>query len=216
MTRTLCAALALCLLPMAAFAQAGGAALDLGAAEQLSQGPMTVERIHNGFLAAPDFKITDFDRKASGLVGGYAGVVFAEALFLGGGGYGLVTDTRGRGLAYGGLIMQWFGRTNEPFGYSARMLVGAGTADSTQTVQLMDRGRGTTQALRVKQDFVVFEPEVNALMRFSKQLRLTVGAGYRFTGNGWYDRYGYNDGYPGRVNPSGATGSIGLQIGGGS
>ena len=185
MTRTICAALALCLLPMAASAQTGGAALDLGSAEQLSQlsqGPMTVERIHNGFLAAPDFKITDFDNKASGLAGGYAGVVFAEAVFIGGGGYGLVTDTRGRGLAYGGLVMQWFGRTSETFGYSAKMLVGAGNADSTQAVQVVDnRGRVSTQAVRVNQDFVVFEPEVNALVRFSKQVRLSLGVGYRFT-----------------------------------
>ena len=57
---------------------------------------MTVERIHNGFLAAPDFKFTEFDHKTSGLVGGYAGVVFADAFFIGGGGYGLVTDTNGR------------------------------------------------------------------------------------------------------------------------
>ena len=79
MTRILTAAFVLSLLPIGASAQTSdGAALDLAAA-QVSQGPMTVQRIHNGFLAAPDFKITDFDHKTSGLVGGYAGVVFAEA-----------------------------------------------------------------------------------------------------------------------------------------
>jgi hypothetical protein len=213
MTRVLCGALLLCLLPIGASAQtSSGATLDLAAA-QPSQGPMTVERIHNGFLAAPDFKITEFDHKTSGLAGGYAGVVFADAVFIGGGGYGMVTDTRGRSLAYGGLIMQWFGRTSEPFGYSAKLLVGGGTADSTENVQVVDRGRVTTQAIRVRQDFVVFEPEVSALVRINRHLRLTAGVGYRFTGSGWYD-HGYSA--PGRLNPSGATGSIGLQIGSGS
>jgi hypothetical protein len=211
--RPLGVALALSLLPMAASAQTGGAALNVAAADQTSQGPMIVERVHNGFLAAPDFKITEFDRRTSALAGGYAGVVFADAVFIGAGGYGLVSDTRGRGLAYGGLVMQWFGRTNETFGYSAKMLVGAGTADSSENVQVLDRGRVTTQAIRVRQDFAVFEPDVNALVRVSRHLRITAGAGYRFTGSGWHD-HGFSS--QGRLNPSGAVGSIGLQIGGGS
>lgn len=215
MTRAFFVTLACALFPIAAAAQDGsGTALDLSAA-QTAQGPMTVERIENGFLAAPDFKITDFDHRTSGLAGGYAGVVFADAFFIGGGGYGLVTDTHGRSLGYGGLVMQWFGRTNETFGYSARMLVGGGVAESTENVQVVDgRGRVSLQPVRTHQDFFVFEPEVNGLVRFSRHLRLAGGAGYRFTGNGWYDHYHYD--YPGHVNPSGWTATIGLQIGSGS
>lgn len=56
---------------------------------------------------------------------------------------------------------------------------------------------------------------MDAHVRFSKHLRLTGGVGYRFTGSGWYDHYGYTYGYPGN-SPSGVTGSIGLQIGTGS
>lgn len=209
--------LAIGLLPIAAAAQPAddtAPALDLAAA-QTSQGPMTVERIHNGFLAAPDFKVTDFDHRTSGLAGGYAGVVFADALFIGGGGYGLVTNTRGRGLGYGGVVMQWFGRSSDTFGYSAKMLLGGGTAESTENLQvLVDRaGHMATQPVRFRQDFVVFEPEVTALVRFNRHLRLTAGVGYRFTGSGWRDR-GFGD--PGRINPDGATGTIGLQIGSGS
>ena len=71
------------------------------------------------------------------------------------------------------------------------------------------------QPTRVHQDFYVFEPEVNGLVRFSKNARLTGGVGYRFTGNGWYNNY-YYYGYPGHNSPSGWTGSFGVQIGGGS
>src|SRR6478672_10863596 len=129
--RHLILTLAIGLVPIAAAAQPADApAPDAAASAQTSQGPMVVERIHNGFLVAPDFKATRFDHRTSGLAGGYAGVVFADAVFIGGGGYGLVTDTRGRNLAYGGLILQWFGRGSDTFGYSAKMLVGGGTADS--------------------------------------------------------------------------------------
>ena len=50
-------------------------------------GPMIVERVENGFLASPDVKVTDVDHKTSELVGGYAGWVFDQTVFVGGGGY---------------------------------------------------------------------------------------------------------------------------------
>ena len=212
MTRTFVIALACVLLPIAASAQDGTAALDLSAAQQ-SQGPMTVERIHNGFLAAPDFKFTDFDHKTSGLMGGYAGVVFADAFFIGGGGYGLVTDTNNRSLGYGGFLMQWFGRTSETFGFSGKMLIGWGEAESTEAFQVYDnRGRASLQTARVHQNFYVFEPEVNGLVRLSRNVRLTGGAGYRFTGYGWYNNYYYSYGYPNSLSPSGWTASVGVQF----
>ena len=177
---------------------------------------MKVERIHNGFLAAPDFKFTDFDHKTSGLMGGYAGVVFADAFFIGGGGYGLVTDTNNRSLGYGGFLMQWFGRTSETFGFSGKMLIGWGEAESTEAIQVYDnRGRASLQAVRVHQNFYVFEPEVNGLVRLSRNVRLTGGAGYRFTGNGWYNNYYYSYGYPNSLSPSGWTASVGVQFGSG-
>jgi hypothetical protein len=149
-------------------------------------------------------------------MGGYAGVVFADAVFIGGGGYGLVTDTQGRSLGYGGLILQWFGRPTETLAFSAKMLTGWGEAETTEAFQVVDnRGRATVQAARVHQDFYVFEPEVNGLVRFSRNLRLAVGAGYRFTGNGWYHN-NYYYGYPSNTSPSGWTASVGMQIGGGS
>ena len=216
MIRELSTALVLCLVPIAAAAQIDGAATADPAA-QTPQGPMIVERVHNGFLASPDFKVTQVERKSSGLAGGYAGVVFADAFFVGAGAYALVTNTRNREMVYGGMILQWFGRANERLGYSAKVLIGGGTAESSGTVQVMDRGRVISQPVRSRQDFAVVEPEVSALIRFTKHLRLTAGLGYRFTGSGWYgrhddDRYRYT----GDTRLNGAVGSIGLQIGGGS
>lgn len=215
MTRELSAALVLCLAPIAAAAQTVGAATPDLTATQTSQGPMIVERVHNGFLVAPDFKITQVDKKSSGLAGGYAGFVVDAAFFIGGGAYARVTNTRDREMVYGGLVLQWFGRTGERFGFSAKTLLGGGTSESSSTVQVLDRGRVTSQRLRLRQDFFVAEPEVDARVRLTKHLRLTVGAGYRFTGSGWRGHRDFFDG-PGRTGLNGAVGSVGLHIGGGS
>jgi hypothetical protein len=211
--RAITRVLALCLLPIAASAQTSGAALDL-AAEQSSQGPMTVERVHNGFIIAPDFKFTEVDRKSSGLVGGYAGLVFDEHFFIGGGGYVLATNSRGRDMAYGGVLLQWLAGGSDVFGFSAKTLLGGGRAETSGTIQVLDRGRLISQPYRARQDFLVAEPEVDGLVRISKHLRLAVGAGYRFTGSGWGHRDDFFNGSRTRLN--GAVGSIGLQIGGGS
>ncbi len=215
MIRALGTALALCLLPIAASAQTGGAAaLDL-AASQVSQGPMIVERVHNGFLVAPDFKITEVDRKASGLAGGYAGFVIDDRFFVGGGAYVLASHARDREMAYGGLVLQWFQGGNDTFGFSAKTLLGGGRAETSSIVQVLDRGRLVSQSFRVRQNLFVAEPEVDALVRITKHLRLAVGAGYRFTGSERRGRDGFGGGN-GRSRLNGAVGSVGLQIGGGS
>jgi hypothetical protein len=213
-SRALCAALAFCLLPIAASAQtASGAGLDRTTIEQASQGPMIVERVHNGFLVAPEFKFTEVDKKSSGLAGGYAGVVFDEHFFIGGGGYVLATDRRGRDMAYGGLVLQWLAGT-DTFGVSAKTLLGGGWTQSATAVQLLS---GPTRFLnvRVDQNFFVAEPEVDALVRVTKHMRLAIGAGYRFTGLDRRGRLVPYSAVSGNDRLDGAVGSIGLQIGSG-
>lgn len=205
------------LIPMPAAAQAGGASAS-------GQGPMIVERIYNGFLVAPDVKVTAVDRKTSELVGGYAGWLTDNALFIGGGGYWLASQSRDRQMAYGGLVVQWLARTNERLGFSAKALVGGGQATLSNTVAEilgMPDVRGTpfdhvdpnllrtepiSTRIRFREDFFVAEPEANVLVRLATHVRLTGGVGYRFTSTGHR-----ND-----TRLSGAAGSLALQIGGGS
>jgi len=187
----------------------------LAASAQTSNGPMTVERVDDGgFLVAPDFKFTEIDHNSSGLAGGYAGFVFAQHLFVGGGAYVLTTERHGRDLAYGGLVLQWFGG-NDTIGFSAKTLVGGGHTEWSGVAQLVDRGGRVirSEPFRTGQGIYVAEPELDARIRIAPRLRLAVGAGYRFTG---YDRRDFGLDVPGRVRLSGATGSVGLQIGGGS
>jgi hypothetical protein len=221
--RAIGAGVVFCLLPIAAAAQSGGAATT---ASQPSQGPMIVEQIHSGFLAAPDVKVTEVDKRTSELAGGYAGWVVDDALFVGGGGYWLANQSSDRKMAYGGLVVQWLARTNERFGFSAKGLFGGGQATLSSTVpqilglpdrreldrltqaQLNDlvRSRTVNTRIRFRENFFVAEPEIDALVRLTRHLRLTVGAGYRFIGAEGRDE----------ARLRGAVGSVGLQIGGGS
>jgi opacity protein-like surface antigen len=181
-----------------------------------SQGPMVIERVHSGWLGAPDFKVTDVDGHTSELVGGYGGWLTDDTFLVGGGGYWLVNNTHDREMGYGGLVLQWLGGVNHGIGYSFKGLIGGGEANLTRTVtQVVNvrdprNGRNvvrTTVPVQVwsHEGFFVAEPQADALIRVTRHIRVTVGAGYRFTaGDHGDDRL------------QGAVGTIGLQIGGGS
>jgi len=202
-----------CLVPLSAAAQPAGSTTPL------TQGPMIIEPIHSGWLVAPDVKVTEVDRKTSELVGGYAGWLSEQRLFIGGAGYWLANGN-GREMAYGGVVAQCLVWSNSRFGVSAKGLLGGGQASVTDTItvrvpEVRTNGRVVTpastvsQQVRVHDGFAVAEPEAQLSIRLSKQLRLAVGAGYRFTGS---DRRG--DFRGDRLD--GATGSVSLQVGGGS
>lgn len=196
-----------------------------------AQGPLIVERVKSGFLVAPDFKVTNVDRKTSELAGGYAGWLTDKTLFIGGGGYWLANRDSGRKMAYGGVVVGWLARADRRVGFGAKALVGGGEATLTTPVTemfLLRDGRDSrieqTQPLRpgqapaplaqtfrtvnvrLRDSFFVAEPEANVLFNLSRSFRLTAGIGYRLVGA---DR-NLDD----RLR--GVTGSVALQIGGGS
>jgi hypothetical protein len=203
------------------FVPLNAAAQPRAAATPVMQGPMTIEAIHSGFLAAPDVKVTDVDHKTSPLVGGYAGWVTDDTFFIGGGGYWLADTHRSdREMAYGGLVLQWLARKNSRIGFGAKGLLGGGEATLSDTVSVrVPEIRGpngrvvtpattTSQRVRFRDGFVLAEPEALLSLKLTRSLRLAVGAGYRFTGS---DRRGI-----GGDRLDGATGSVALQISGGS
>jgi len=214
MRRTTLVAVVACLVPLSAAAQPAGSAAPR------TQGPMTIEQIHSGWLVAPEVKLTEVDRKTSGLVGGYGGWLSEQRFFIGGGGYWLA-DGNDRKMAYGGVVLQWLVWDNGGrFGVNAKGLLGGGQATLSDTIsvrvpEVRTNGRVITpattvlQQVRIRDGFAVAEPEAQLWFRLNKQLRIAVGGGYRFTGS---DRRG--DFRGDRLD--GATGSVALQIGGGS
>ena len=213
MRRTVIACVAAFLVPMTAAAQSGSAT-------PRTQGPMTIEPIRSGFLAAPDIKVTELDRKASELVGGYAGWLTDETFFIGGGGYWLANGRSDHEMAYGGLVLQWLVYNGGRLGFGAKGLLGGGEARLADTInvrvpeirgpngRVMTPAATTSQRIRFREGFVIAEPEALLSVRLMKRLRLAAAVGYRFTG---VDRRGF-----GGDRLDGATGSLSLQIGGGS
>jgi hypothetical protein len=194
-----------------------------------SQGPMTIERVHNGFVVSPEVKATEFDKRAFPLVGGSAGFVAQDTFFIGGGGYWLPSRrSDDRRLAYGGAIFRWYLVNSDRFGVSAGTLLGAGQATVPDTItQLVftppvprtgpnvptptPQPRSITTTVRLQDAFVVAEPEVTARIGVAEHVRLTFGAGYRFAGTDWRRNRGFDGDSSRRL--SGATATFGVQIG---
>jgi hypothetical protein len=195
-------------------------------ATPVTQGPMVVERVHSGFLAAPDVKVTEVDHATSALIGGYAGWLTDETFFVGGGGYWLANPDNDRKMAYGGLVLQLLTHSDRRIRFGIKGLIGGGRATLGTTIQpaldfrdlpnLPDLRRfgisldrvlraPTSTRIRLSEGFFVAEPQLDIVVRLSRQIRLTGGAGYRLIAADGRD--------DGRLR--GATGGIGLQIGGG-
>jgi hypothetical protein len=167
--------------------------------------PLVVERVHTPFVVAPDYKVTDFDGGVGQLAGGYAGRVIDDALFVGGAGYWLVNGSRAEKLAYGGLVVGWSKPWWSSVRVGARGLVGAGTASLTREVTLLRGVRTRTAspaAVRVRDDFFVFEPQLNATIGLLPHVGVNLAGGYRLAA--------FTDALEDHLN--GATGNLALQL----
>lgn len=186
---------------------------DASSSAQVGQGPMIVERIKSGFLVAPEFKVTAFDHRTSQLAGVYGGWLSDQTFFFGAGGYWMTNGSRDHDMAYGGLVVGWFARRDHPVGVGVKGLIGGGEATVAHQISILQppivRGQPPvpgTVTVRIRDDFFVAEPEADVLVRVNKHFRLTGGVGYRLIGGA--------RGEENRVR--GVSGSVGLQIGGGS
>ena len=192
------------------------------------QGPLIVELVHNPFVVATDYKVTDLDGEVGQLAGGYIGRSIEDALFVGGAGYWLVNGSGGDELAYGGLLIGWSTPLGSRFRFGARSLVGAGRATLGTDVDVRrtggrfnnrgndpritrfganTRGRGAGTPLsniRVhrRDEFFVFEPQADLITRVTDHVSVNWAAGYRLTA--------LTDVLDDRLN--GATGSVALQL----
>jgi hypothetical protein len=208
--------------PVGAAAQETAAAIDANAIQPpQTQGPMTVERVHSGWAITPDYRVTDFDHTTGQLLGAYGGWMYDNTILFGAGGYWMTNGSNAHDLQYGGAVVEWLYHADRAVGFSVRGLVGWGTSRLPGTVNRIvqptprfDRDDRrlpsvtppTTTIVPVvfHDDFFVFEPQANALIRVTRLMRINAGVGYRITDGA----HGLDD----RIR--GVSGSIGLQIGG--
>jgi len=196
------------------------------------QGPLIVERIPSGWVVSPDVTITEVNKQAATLVGAYGGWLSDRTWLLGAGGYWLANNTHDFSMAYGGIVTQYLVRSDRRIGFGVKGLVGGG--DATISASYRDvygtpidtrpdivfghghrPGHGGPRPpstpitpdtkLAFNEAFFIAEPQAQLLWNLSPRVRVTFGAGYRFTA-GAED---VND----RI--SGPIGSISVEFGGG-
>jgi hypothetical protein len=214
------------LVPSIAFAQN---AQTSGTQGPSTAGPLVIERVHNPFIVAPDYKVTDLDGELGHLAGGYVGRAIEDTLFVGGGGYWLANGSRGDELAYAGAIVGWSMPAGSRIRFGARGLVGGGRAtlgtdidrrtldvrgggldprgrvrfgEGPRGVTTAATGQPTTLRVRARDDFFVFEPQADLLTRLTRHIALNWAAGYRLTAA--------TDVLDDRIN--GVTGSVAMQF----
>ncbi len=151
MTKALIAVLAVLLLPMVQ-------------PHRRRQGPLVLERIHNPFVVAPDYRITDIDGDTGQLAGAYAGKLLGDTLFVGGGFYWLVNGDHGEEMRYGGLMLGWSMPAGRAVRFGARGLVGVGTATLGVDGQFIGQPTGAQQHSRIPRADGAF-PRTRRLLR---------------------------------------------------
>ena len=187
-------------------------AADAQTAAPPGRGPLVVERLHNRFVVAPDFKVTEIDGDTGALAGGYAGWLAEDTLLVGGAGYWLANGPEDAELVYGGLVVGWSTPAEHRIQFGARGLVGAGRAtlgtEFTRFARFGSRRAAppavperTTVTFRAEDEFFVFEPQLTLVTKVTNRIAVTWGAGYRLTG--------YTDILDDRLR--GYTGSVALQ-----
>ncbi len=172
-----------------------------------SSGPISqVPSAGDGFVFAPDFKITEIAHETSGLVGAYGGYVFGGQFLIGAGAYVQANTSNGSRLIYGGPVVEWRMFPDSTIGLTLHGLVGGGSFYNDYGY-----GMGHVDPRTIHNDprygypygfhdetFFLAEPEAQIVIRFGASARLQAGAGYRAT-----SAHGLN----------GASGSISVQFG---
>jgi hypothetical protein len=191
-------------------------------------GTLTIERVDQGLVVATDVRVTDVNGDTATLAGGYFGWMTDRTWLVGAGGYWLANQDDLK-MAYGGMVVEWLGRSSERIGFGLKGLVGGGRATLGSTVGESfgadiqplhavnwNRHRGPIGGGRsggiidadteilVREYFFVAEPQAGVVLHFASWARLELGVGYRFAAGA------------GRLDDelSGASASIAIQFGG--
>lgn len=101
---------------------------------QPATGQLTIERVEQGFVVAPDARVTEVDGRTAALAGGYVGWMTDRTWLVGAGGYWLANNDDDLQMAYGGLVAEWLARSDQRIGFGVRGLVGGGRATLGSTI----------------------------------------------------------------------------------
>jgi len=161
----------------------------------------------DGFVIAPDFRVTEINHHTAQMVGAYGGYVFAKQLLIGAGGYWQADTTDGARMFYTGPVVEWRLFPDRTVGLNVHGLVGGGWRYLDDNFYywrirsdrfLPPPGTRTFPRGWYNDGFFVAEPEAQVVWRVGSWARVQGGVGYRATST---------DGL------SGASGSLSVQFG---
>jgi hypothetical protein len=174
-----------------------------------AQGPLVLTPIESTFVIAPVAKVTRLFGVNSGLAGFYAGKVLEDKLFVGGSAMWLANPTNTTQLWYGGVVAGWTCWGDGPFSVRAQTLVGGGQVTRVMDVASMFGLSGPYPSryppdfrIRIRDSFLIAEPELTLQMKVADRVRLNLGAGYRGTNRA----FGFDH------ELRGATATLGLEF----
>ena len=165
-------------------------------------GPLVLESMHNGFMLAPDVKITKVNGQTATLAGAFGGWVQDDQLFIGGAAYWRVDGNhQANDLAYGGMVVGWLFDPARAVSATIKSLVGFGHFSQFDSqvypVDCDPRHQDACTAVPAPHgygyydygygfhsDFFVFEPEVDVVEKINSRIRVSAGASYRLTDAG--------------------------------
>jgi hypothetical protein len=187
------------------------AAAQTRPAAPASQGPLVLTPIESTFVIAPVAKVTRLLGANAGLAGLYAGKVIEDKLFVGGSAMWLANPTNNTRLWYGGVVAGWTFWTDGRLSARAQTLVGGGQVTRTSDVISVFGPGGPfppryppNYTVRIRENFVIAEPELTLQMKVTDRVRFNLGAGYRGTSTG--RNYGFG------TDLRGATATVGLEF----
>ena len=212
----------MCAAAMASPAWAGDPPASGSQSAQQAPGPLVLEKAPSGFLVAPEVRIGVVDDKVGTFVGGYAGWLAGNSVFVGAGGYWLANQPNGIRMAYGGAVLGWLAPSDKAVRFGARTLVGVGTArlsspdpwpqplcgvcGSRPDYDRMGYLVPPVGRYSRHETFFVLEPQADIVFKLTDFLSVNLGAGYRLaTGTRDADR-----------QLRGASGSVAIRLGAGS
>ena len=160
---------------------------------QRSSSPVHLTSGEDGFMIAPDYRITEINHHTGQLVGAYGGYVFAGQFLAGIGGYWQADSTDGTHLAYLGPVFEWRVFPDRTIGLNLHVLIGGGWRYADDFYYAHFDGprvdhRGGPQPVNAHyaipygwygDGFFVAEPEAQVVVRLGSSMRLQGGVGYR-------------------------------------
>jgi len=162
-----------------------------------AQGPLVLEPMNNGFVAAPDVKFTKLNGEIATLAGGYGAWVHDDHLLIGGAGYFRADKQGDHNFGYGGLEAGWIFLPSDRLSVTAKGLVGFGQVTVPLSIADGDCNREFNRcvprlqtpafreptfpgrAFRFHRDFFVAEPEVDVKLGLARRISLVGGVSYR-------------------------------------